>query len=80
MRIVGASMPFLVAERTMAGVLQSAGDTVTPMKISVAANLCNVAGNFLLIYPSRNLDWLGGLPVWPSGCRECGCRAGRRRP
>ena len=51
----------------MASVLQSAGDTVTPMKISVAANLCNVAGNFLLIYPSRNLDWLGGLPVWGMG-------------
>lgn len=67
MRIVGASLPFLVAERTMAGVLQSAGDTVTPMKISVAANLCNVAGNFLLIYPRRNLDWLGGLPVWGMG-------------
>ena len=35
MRIVGASLPFFVLTRTLAGVLQGSGDTVTPMKISL---------------------------------------------
>ena len=36
-------------------VLRSAGDSKTPMKIGVLVNLCNVALNFLLIYPTRKL-------------------------
>lgn len=36
-------------------VLRAAGDTKTPMKIGVLVNLVNVALNFLLIYPTREL-------------------------
>ena len=40
-------------------VLRAAGDTKTPMKIGVLVNIANVAGNFLLIYPTRTLTVLG---------------------
>ncbi len=40
-------------------VLRAAGDTKTPMKIGVIVNLINVALNFLLIYPTRQMTLLG---------------------
>ena len=68
MRIVGASLPFFVLTRTLAGVLQGSGDTVTPMKISLLSNLLNVAGNYLLIYPAHTARFFGlELPVWGAG-------------
>ena len=42
-------------------VLRSAGDTRTPMKIGLLVNLINVALNFLLIYPTRQIT-LFSLP------------------
>jgi putative MATE family efflux protein len=36
-------------------VLRSAGDTKTPLKISVAVNIINMGLNFLLIFPTRTL-------------------------
>ena len=39
-------------------VLRAAGDTKTPMKIGILMNLINVILNFLLIYPSRKVQWL----------------------
>lgn len=59
MRIVGSSMIFMALGRTLACIIQGAGDTMTPMKISLFANLCNVAGNFLLIYRPRTLFFFG---------------------
>lgn len=47
------------------GALRGSGDTRTPMVITIAVNLINVVGNFLLIYPSRTI--LGGLPMWGAG-------------
>ena len=40
-------------------VLRAAGDTKTPMKIGVAANLTNVVLNYLLIYETRPMTLLG---------------------
>ncbi|MBR4082400.1 MAG: MATE family efflux transporter, partial [Clostridia bacterium] len=37
-------------------VLRAAGDTKTPMKVGVLVNIINVALNFLLIYPTRQLS------------------------
>lgn len=49
-------------------VLRAAGDTRTPMKIGVLVNLVNVVLNFLLIYPSRNIELFGAsLPVYGAG-------------
>ncbi len=40
-------------------VLRAAGDTKTPMKVGLMVNLLNVVGNFLLIYPTRNISLFG---------------------
>ncbi|MBE5803043.1 MAG: MATE family efflux transporter [Clostridiales bacterium] len=40
-------------------VLRAAGDTKTPMRIGVIVNLINVALNFLLIYPTRQMSLFG---------------------
>ena len=37
-------------------VLRSAGDTKTPMRVSLVVNLVNVVLNYLLIYPTRELQ------------------------
>ncbi len=49
-------------------VLRAAGDSRTPMRVGLGVNLINVALNFLLIYPSRELS-LPGLrfPMWGAG-------------
>ena len=39
----------------MSGILRGSGDTKTPMRVSMGVNLLNVAGNFLLIYPIREI-------------------------
>ena len=39
-------------------VLRAAGDTKTPMKIGVLVNIINVVLNFLLIYPTRQVEFL----------------------
>ena len=40
-------------------VLRAAGDTRTPMKVGVTVNIINVILNFLLIYPTRQVNWFG---------------------
>ena len=35
--------------------LRAAGDTKTPMKIGIIVNIINIVGNFLLIYPTREI-------------------------
>jgi putative MATE family efflux protein len=68
MRIVGSSLIFLTLSRTLAGVIQGSGNTVTPMKISLFANLCNVAGNYFLIYSPRTVSFAGlEFPMWGAG-------------
>lgn len=67
MQIIGfAYIPRFIG-MTLYGVVRGSGDTSTPMRVSIAANLLNVVGNFLLIYPSRTLDILGGIPMWGAG-------------
>ena len=49
-------------------VLRSAGDTKSPMKIGLLVNLINVALNFLLIYPSRELPLFSRhFTMWGAG-------------
>ncbi len=49
-------------------VLRSAGDTKTPMKIGLLVNLINVALNFLMIYPSRQVVVFSGhFTIWGAG-------------
>lgn len=46
-------------------VLRAAGDTKTPMKVGAIVNVINVALNFLLIYPSREISLWGCQFVMP---------------
>lgn len=49
-------------------VLRSAGDTKSPMKIGLLVNLINVALNFLLIYPTREITIFSRyFTVWGAG-------------
>lgn len=44
--------------------LRSVGDTKTPMRVGLLVNAINVVGNFLLIYPTRQI---GGITVFGAG-------------
>ncbi len=50
LRIVVAGVPFSVVTMNMTSVMRGAGDTRTPMKIGMVANLVNVVFNYILIY------------------------------
>lgn len=67
MRIVSAAYIPQTLGLVFYGLMRGSGDMKTPMRISLTINLLNVAGNFLLIYPSRTLPILGGVPMWGAG-------------
>lgn len=46
-------------------VLRAGGDTKTPMKVGMLVNLINIILNFLLIYPTRQLNFLGMTVTMP---------------
>ena len=52
----------------ISGILRGTGDTKTPMKVNLAANVVNIIGNFFLIYESRTVSIFGlSIPVWGAG-------------
>ena len=68
MRIVALGFIPHFMGMALGAVLRGAGDTKTPMQIAAGANLLNVIGNSLLIYPSRTvrvLRW--SMPMWGAG-------------
>lgn len=68
LRIISFGYLFHYCAMTMGALLRGAGDTRTPMLTGIAANILNVIGNFLLIYPSRTLHLFGKvLPIWGAG-------------
>lgn len=64
--ILYSAMPFRAASVILGTVLRSVGDTRTPMRVGILVNLINVTLNFLLIYPSRDLN-LFGVPFRMAG-------------
>ncbi len=62
--ILYAPMLFRTATAIFGTVLRAAGDTKTPMYISILVNIINVALNFLLIYPTRKMF---GITVFGAG-------------
>ena len=57
--ILYAPMLFRTATIIFGNVLRSVGDTRTPMKIGMIVNVLNVLLNFLFIYPTRTVEFLG---------------------
>ena len=68
LRIVGGALTFQCAMAVFSAVTRGAGDTRTPMLVNLGANLLNVVGNFLLIYPARTVTLLGReVFLWGAG-------------
>jgi putative MATE family efflux protein len=56
---------FGLASMILGGVFRGCGDTKTPLRINIAVNLINVAGNYLLINPSHEiLVGTLSIPMW----------------
>ncbi len=53
--ILYLAMPARTASSIFGTVLRAAGDTKTPMRVGLLVNLVNVALNFLMIYPAREV-------------------------
>lgn len=52
----------------LSGIMRGAGDTRTPMYINLMTNVINVIGNFLLIFPERDMVLLGHkIHIWGAG-------------
>ncbi len=58
-RIIGANYLLHTGMLMATNILRCMGDTKTPLKFNMLTNLINVCGNFLLIYPTRQLTVFG---------------------
>lgn len=59
LRIIGMAYLFNISLIVCSSVLRCAGDTKTPMKFNILTNIINVVGNYLLIYPSKEVQFFG---------------------
>ncbi|SHK03684.1 putative efflux protein, MATE family [Anaerobranca californiensis DSM 14826] len=55
LKILGTTFILHFISFIASGILRGAGDTKTPMRINVLANIVNIIGNFFLIFPTREL-------------------------
>ncbi len=58
-RIVSISLIFTSLSMGLSAVLRGAGDTRTPMRVNMLANIINVSGNYLLIYGKFGFPFMG---------------------
>ena len=58
-RIIALSLCFRCLTMVLTSIYRGYGDSHTPMKVNIAVNLLNVVGNFLMIFPTRQLNVLG---------------------
>ncbi|ACB84575.1 MATE family efflux transporter [Natranaerobius thermophilus] len=59
LRIISAGILFISSSFILSGVLRGAGDTRTPMRVNAVANVVNIILNFLLIFETREMSFLG---------------------
>lgn len=71
-RILYLPMIFRSANIIFGTVLRASGDTKTPMRVGIAVNLTNIALNFALIYPTRQI---AGITVYGAGLGVNGAAA-----
>ena len=58
-QIIAISMCFRCLTMVLTAIYRGFGDSKTPMKINVMVNLANVVGNFLIIFPTREITIFG---------------------
>lgn len=63
--ILYTPMLFRTASIILGTVLRAAGDTKSPMKIGILVNIINIVLNFLLIYPTRKIQFFAGQITMP---------------
>ena len=74
--ILYAPMLFRTASIIFGTVLRASGDTKTPMRVGILVNVINVAGNFVLIYPTRTVSLFGEkFTVYGAGLGVTGAAA-----
>ena len=60
----------------LSGILRGSGDTKTPMYINLGTNIVNIIGNFLLIFPERDVVVFGRkMHIWGAGMGVSGAAA-----
>lgn len=59
-RIIALSISFRCLTMVLTAIYRGYGDSKTPMKVNIMVNIANVAGNFLMIFPSREVTVFGG--------------------
>ena len=64
-KIIAVSMSFRCLTMVLTAIYRGYGDSKTPMKINVMVNLANVVGNYLMIFPTREITVLGAAFVMP---------------
>lgn len=57
--IVACGRPFAMGQMVLSSVFRGVGDTKTPLKINIAANVINVVGNYFLIYEPHRFTNFG---------------------
>ncbi|MGD8114352.1 MAG: MATE family efflux transporter, partial [Sphaerochaetaceae bacterium] len=58
MKIIAISYPFFITFIFLSNMIRSSGDTKTPLISNIVTNLFNITGNFLLIFPTREITFL----------------------
>lgn len=58
-QIFSISMMFRCMTMVLTSIYRGYGDSKTPMKVNITVNLLNVVGNFLMIFPTREITVLG---------------------
>lgn len=77
MRIVSGAFMFQVFLGVGGAVLRGTGDTKTPMRYNLLSNGLNLIGNFLFIYPTRKIAFLGlEFTMWGAGMGAAGAAIG----
>ncbi len=73
MQIIGFGLVPQALSVILSAIFRCSGNTRLPLAANLTANAANVAGNFLLIYPSRQLT-MGNLtiPMWGAGLGTSG--------
>ena len=55
--IVACGRPFAMGQMVLSSVFRGVGDTKTPLKINITANLFNIIGNYFFIYDTHMVTW-----------------------